>query len=260
LVRKRFPEAIEGPVNTQQVNTGAYRRAETIQEAKEISKNIIDRNTVLSVKSTEFNSDITLDQLNEYNEQLNNLTTEYNLSPHLSSTSKINLSYNSVGNNNGYVEVYSVSGNINKINFGHLTDKNSRVAERLVISKDNFAGNFAQKSKVDVINNKISTLTHEFAHVMSVENKFISKNYPEMESFWKEIKSAKSAYIRETNSLFAGPKKDLNRLKDVYLGDYAITNKDEFMAEAFTEYKLSSNPSKYAIRVGNIIDKYFKKN
>ena len=81
-----------------------------------------------------------------------------------------------------------------------------------------------------------------------------------MESFWKEIKSAKRAYIRETNSLFRGPKKDLNRLKDVYLGDYAKTNNKEFMAEAFTEYKLSSNPSKYAIQVGKIIDKYFKRN
>jgi hypothetical protein len=259
LVRKRFPEAIEGPVDTQQVNTDAYRRAETIQEAKEISKNIIDRNTVLSVNSTEFNSNFTLDQLNAYNKQLNNLTTEYNLSPHLNSTSKINLSYNSVGNNNGFV-VTSVSGKITKINFGHLTDKNSRVADRLVISKDNFAGNFAQKSKVDLINREISTLTHEFAHVISVENEFIFKNYPEMESFWKEIKSAKRAYSREINSLSAGPKKDLNRLKDVFLGDYAKTNNNEFMAEAFTEYKLSSNPSKYAIQVGKIIDKYFKRN
>ena len=31
------------------------------------------------------------------------------------------------------------------------------------------------------------------------------------------------------------------------------------MAEAFTEYKLNSNPSKYALEVGKLIDKYFKK-
>jgi hypothetical protein len=31
------------------------------------------------------------------------------------------------------------------------------------------------------------------------------------------------------------------------------------MAEGFTEYKLSSKPSKYAIEIGKLIDKYFKK-
>ena len=31
------------------------------------------------------------------------------------------------------------------------------------------------------------------------------------------------------------------------------------MAEGFTEYKLNSNPSKYALEVGQLIDKYFKK-
>jgi hypothetical protein len=44
-----------------------------------------------------------------------------------------------------------------------------------------------------------------------------------------------------------------------YLGKYASTNIDEFMAEGFTEYKLSSNPSKYAVEIGKLIDKYFKK-
>jgi hypothetical protein len=31
------------------------------------------------------------------------------------------------------------------------------------------------------------------------------------------------------------------------------------MAEGFTEYKLSSNPTKYAKEIGKLIDKYFKK-
>jgi hypothetical protein len=81
-----------------------------------------------------------------------------------------------------------------------------------------------------------------------------------MKAFWSEIKREKRAYSKEINQLISGPKKDLNALKDVYLGDYARTNNNEFMAEAFTEYKLSSNPSKYAIQVGRIIDRYFKRN
>jgi hypothetical protein len=43
------------------------------------------------------------------------------------------------------------------------------------------------------------------------------------------------------------------------LGTYASKNIDEFMAEGFTEYKLSSNPSKFAIEIGKLIEKYFKK-
>jgi hypothetical protein len=31
------------------------------------------------------------------------------------------------------------------------------------------------------------------------------------------------------------------------------------MAEGFTEYKLKSNPSKYAKLIGQLIDKYYKK-
>jgi hypothetical protein len=259
LARKMFPEAFGEEANTQQTSASAYRNAQTLQEAKQISKNIIDQNTVLSVDNTEFHPDITLDQLNAYNEQLNKLTTEYNLSPHLAGTPGLKLMYNSKGNY-GYVKSFSVSGNITEINFGHLTDKTARVADRLVITNDNFATSFAGKSKVDLINREIATLTHEFGHVISVENKYINKKYPEMESFWKEIKSAKRAYSKEINTLFSGPKKDLNRLKDIYLGGYAKTNNNEFLAEAFTEYKLSSNPSKYAVQVGKIIDKYFKRN
>jgi hypothetical protein len=40
---------------------------------------------------------------------------------------------------------------------------------------------------------------------------------------------------------------------------HANTNIDEFMAEGFTEFKLSDNPSKYAIKIGELINKYFKK-
>jgi hypothetical protein len=48
-------------------------------------------------------------------------------------------------------------------------------------------------------------------------------------------------------------------VNQISLGDYASTNIDEFMAESFTEYRLSSKPSKYAVLVGKLIDKYFKK-
>jgi hypothetical protein len=52
---------------------------------------------------------------------------------------------------------------------------------------------------------------------------------------------------------------DPDKIANVFLGKYASANKNEFLAEAFTEYKLSSNPSKYALEVGRLIDRYFKK-
>ena len=54
-------------------------------------------------------------------------------------------------------------------------------------------------------------------------------------------------------------KKDATGLNKIHLGKYANTNSNEFIAEAFTEYKLHSSPSKYAIEVGKLIDKHFKK-
>ena len=44
-----------------------------------------------------------------------------------------------------------------------------------------------------------------------------------------------------------------------FISSYSVTNIDEFMAESFAMYKLNSLPSQYALRVGKIIDKYFKK-
>ncbi len=46
---------------------------------------------------------------------------------------------------------------------------------------------------------------------------------------------------------------------NISLGKYASYSIDEFHAEAFKEYKLKSNPSKYAVKVGELIDKYFKR-
>tara|TARA_R110002049_G_scaffold101556_10_gene246509 strand:+ start:11943 stop:13040 length:1098 start_codon:yes stop_codon:yes gene_type:complete len=44
-----------------------------------------------------------------------------------------------------------------------------------------------------------------------------------------------------------------------FLGLYATTNKAEFVAEAFAEYKLSSTPGKFSNIIGGIIDKHSKR-
>jgi hypothetical protein len=241
-------------VQFNQVNQPFNPIGANFDEAKEISKKIIDTNTVLKVDSTIFGENLTLAQLNRYNEQINKLSQEYNLSPHLDDKSQISLQFFSSKKAYGFVQYDSRK--LYKVNFGDNYDKVNRITERVSVNQFGTT-KFAPKSKVDPSNVEISTLTHEFAHVISVENKAIFSQYPQMARFWKEITSLKTKYKKEINRL--GKEGDLVGLNNTYLGDYASTNKNEFMAEAFTEYKLSSNPSKYAIEVGRLIDKYFKK-
>ena len=78
-----------------------------------------------------------------------------------------------------------------------------------------------------------------------------------MKSFWDEMAKLKRKYRKDVKSLILD--KNYTDLENVYLGDYADANINEFMAEGFAEYKLSSNPTKYAVEIGKLIDKYFKK-
>ena len=112
-----------------------------------------------------------------------------------------------------------------------------------------------------------SVSTHEFAHFISVEKMQSHKK------FWDEFAKLSKEYYKEidkykydswTKVLIDGRErltkvKDLNKLNDVAISNYAHTNNNELMAEAFTEYKLNKTPRKWAIKFGTLIDKYFKK-
>lgn len=65
-----------------------------------------------------------------------------------------------------------------------------------------------------------------------------------------------SEKITELEKQVAGFDQDF---ADIFLGGYASTDVDEFAAEGFTEYKLKTKPSKYAKKIGTLIDKHFKK-
>lgn len=239
---------IEKPIISQSIN------AKTLKEAKEISAKIINDNTTLNVGKTVFNEKITLDQLNNYNKQINKLTKEYNISPHLNKDYPIELSFNSTGQLYGFVE--HNPSRIFTINFGHNFAETGRTSGAVL--RTNFGQiQFAPKSQVDEINKSLATVTHEFAHVITIEENLLFSKYPELKSFWTNIKSIKTKYNKEIKEAYL--KKDYDKLNNIFLGDYANKNKNEFMAEAFTEYMLKSNPSKYALEVGKLIDQYFKK-
>jgi hypothetical protein len=263
--RRNFPNAFVGlpplirpsapfvpPVMPQQLE--GFRYATTLKEAKKISVDIINNNTVLKVKKSVFSQEVTLEKLNRLNEQLNKLSLEYKLSPQLNEKSEIDLLYKSNKKTLGLVKPSWEQ--LRSVNFGSKSIGNSLTQRFEII---NGIKKYSFNAKTDLDKNDLYVLTHEFAHVISVEShvKLNSIKYPEIKLYWDELRNIKTKYLAETKKL--GLNGDYESLNEIYLGSYASTNASEFMAEAFTEYKLNSNPSKYAIEVGKLIDKYFKK-
>jgi len=236
IITPALPQQLEG-----------FRYATTLKEAKQIAKNIINQQTKLKVVKTEFSSQLTLTQLNRYNEQLDKLTNEYQLSTYLTGN-EIKLRYRSSESSFGYIR-RTIFG-LTEINFGHKTDLTERTIER--VSKDIYGfKRYATKSKVDKDKSDLATLTHEFGHVIAVDNKAQIAKYPELQNFWFEFDLIRDFYYKEVNNP--------DKIANIFLGQYANKNKNEFLAEAFTEYKLSSSPSPYALEIGKLIDRYFKK-
>ena len=152
----------------------------------------------------------------------------------------------------GSVQWYA-SKRIKKINFGSRTDPYTN-RQRYDDPELNLKRG---KSAVDEKNVDLSTTVHEFAHVLMTDRRaraFKDSNMPE---FFNELNSVRSDYFKEINDYLGNKQRD--KAADIYLGRYASTNINEFMAEGWTEYKLSSKPSKYAVKIGKLIDKYFKK-
>lgn len=90
-------------------------------------------------------------------------------------------------------------------------------------------------------NQYLGTTYHEFAHSLSQSREKVN---PE---FWKEMRKLKREYSKDI------------RFGKEKISTYAEKDVDEFMAEAFTQAKLSNEPSEYSIRALEIIDKYFKR-
>ena len=141
---------------------------------------------------------------------------------------------------------------IDRANFGNRTDA---FANRKYIK--GFEG-LREKSRVDERNNSIATVVHEFFHVMTESLQPQIKSAPSsIKEFWRDANKIHDHYVKDL--LATNMSRDAVMRNEIYLGRYASTNMDEFLAEAFTEYRLSSEPSKFAKEVGFLIDKTFKK-
>ena len=230
-------------------------KIKTVAEGKKVAKEIIEK--AFGSKSTvEINPELSVTQVQERLNQFKNLTDEYSVGNQfedqiifkMASTSRTYGKVVYVGQRTFEGEKYKVR----QINVGHKTDPNRSDPERVSSS-----GSISEKSKVDAKNLNIATLTHEFAHVIT--NNKISVNYStdaNAKKFWTSMNNLENEYKREVSLL--KNKRDFESLNKIYLGRYASTNSEEFLAEGFTEYKLNSNPSKYAVKIGELVDKHFK--
>ena len=75
--------------------------------------------------------------------------------------------------------------------------------------------------------------------------------------FFNELKVIRKQYHEEI--LKYSKNSNYKSYNEIFLGKYSQVNLNEFLAEGFTEYKLHSNPSKYAKLIGELIDQYYKK-
>ena len=133
--------------------------------------------------------------------------------------------------------------------------------------------------------------THEFAHSLidlsgNYKN-YVGMDVKQMKCIKKELDSVYDTYKSEVNVLEAAYKEkelaflngsisldvDMDELAimqkeavaakealdEVKISRYSMENADEFMAEAFTQAKLTESQSPYTKKVIDIIDKYFKK-
>lgn len=140
---------------------------------------------------------------------------------------------------------------------------------------------------IDPKNYKYYVSTHEFAHSiynLNMHDKnLIGMNEAIYKNFQKElkvmfedykikikdidinIKELNTKFVLDTEKFTTEDSRTLKRLKEereeIFVSNYAIRDnlEDEFMAECFSEAKLSKNPSKTSKEVLKLIDKYFKR-
>lgn len=221
--------------------------ATTIKEAKQFAadvfKNKFGFSNTVSVRA---DNSLTVEKFNIRIKQLNKLSNEYNITDAFDKEQELKVSFNSGKRYLGVVKTKANGTALVEANFGHLNDHSGQR------KYDENATSLRLKSRVDDDNVQVSTLTHEFAHLMALT--FQKQN----QGFFKELAELKLAYNADLRKIYV-KNNHTKELNELHLGRYADTNLNEFMAEGFTEYKLSSNPSPYALKIGKLIDKYFKR-
>lgn len=255
---KRRPKPVKTPLPPKVVPIipGAPAVFKTLKAARVYLTDVIQDTTPIKVKSVSFSSTLTKESVARRVNTLGDLFNEYNITPVVKGDHaqiKAAIKFKSTSGTNGRVSYYQFpregKREIYEINVG---DNAGSLRNRGYVKGDE---KLRFKSRVDEENLEVATTVHEFTHVISVAQdrryKLASKNDLD---FWEGLKNInKDYYLELANAKTPAAKYDM------HLGNYANTNLSEFMAEGFTEYKLSSNPTKHANLIGKLIDKHYKK-
>ena len=226
----------------------------TKQDIENNISSLFTNNLNLNIKKVTSSDKMSVDDMKKRQDTLEKLTKEYRISDAIDRNFGTSIAFESTKNSFGFIRSSKYDGKvIFDVNFGDRYD-----FSRAKPFDNSLKYFYRGKSRVDEKNLDQSTTVHEFAHLIALDSQVKPFNAPpELVKYFKELKKLRTGYRKELKVLY--DKNDKEALNDFSLGDYANTNLNEFMAESFTEYKLSSNPTKYAILVGKLIDKYFKK-
>ena len=243
------PEPPKPPTPEPRVES-SFKPGKNLKETKANFVKAIGDDSGLKFSSPTVSSELDLEAFTQRAKVVADLFAEYQPNPAINDKKEIELVFRSTSSNYGVVSTEVISATVARINFGHKYDK------RRIDTFDPEKPYSQPKSLVDPGNVEISTTVHEFAHVLFVSHhKTFSSQ--KVQDFSDSLKLIRDQYRKEIKEL--SDKGDNKGISEIYLGQYAGTHVDEFMAEAFTEYRLNSNPSKYAKKVGQLIDKTFKK-
>ena len=226
----------------------------TKAEGKDILKNLF-RDQKIAVDKVSVSSTLDLETFNQYVKEIDRLSRKYNINKDINTRRVVNIRFKSgkrfygvVNRDQYYTELRAGEGFFLKsANFGDITDS----IENRTKYKSSTDVKKVPKSSVDPENGRIATCTHEFAHIIA------SSSNPKDAKFFKDLSKIREGYRADMKKY--ADTKNFKAFNETYLGRYANTNLDEFLAEGFTEYELSKNPSKYAKLIGELVEKYFKK-
>ena len=231
----------------------------TIKEGKEFAIKVIEEAIGVKAKIS-VSSELKVENFKERINELKKLFSEYKIDNNVAN--EVNLIFKSKGSKLGRVvqdpenSIQGLKYKITEINLGHLNDNEAIDVKRFWVTDKGY-NRETFGNKIDAKNLQIGVTTHEFAHIIANYKVARNTNNTKQLQYWKELNEIKKNYNKEVLELYKN--KDIEELNKIYTGQYSNTNIDEFHAELFMEYKLNSNPSKYAILVGNLIDKNFKK-
>lgn len=215
----------------------------TMKEAKAVVQDIFPK-----AKSVSISSKIEMKDLIPRIEQLKKLNDKYILD--IGNLEKI--SFSSIGRNLGVVKSY-VTGNIKEANFGSREDiwKSHEKNSDPKIDLQRHSAN------IDKENHPKYTTTHEFAHLLTTLGRKGITNNEGVVEFWSELRKVFSEYLKELNSHRING--EYEKASEIFIGRYGHSSTDEFFAESFAQYELNSKPTKYSKKVGELVEKYFKK-